>query len=50
MELFGIDACRWAGVDHVVYEQSMKNHMKRMNEYIKDRTEAFDDLFPRKKP
>ncbi|MGC8593952.1 MAG: hypothetical protein ACP5LF_06680, partial [Nitrososphaeria archaeon] len=23
--------------------------MERMNEYIKDRTEAFDDLFPSKK-
>jgi len=23
-------------VDHVVYEQSMKNHMKRMNWHIKD--------------
>jgi len=24
--------------------------MERMNEYIKDRTKAFDDLFPCKKP
>jgi|GEM_PF-1471992 len=24
--------------------------MERMNEYIKDRTEAFDDLFPCRKP
>jgi hypothetical protein len=24
--------------------------MERMNEFIKDRTEAFDDLFPCKKP
>ena len=33
-----------AGVDHVVYEHSLKNLMERMNEYIKDRTEAFDDF------
>ncbi|MGC8665041.1 MAG: hypothetical protein ACP5SE_05175, partial [Nitrososphaeria archaeon] len=32
------DACRWAGVDHFVYEQSLKNLMERMNEYIKDRS------------
>jgi hypothetical protein len=43
------DACRWAGVDHFVYDQSLKNLMKRMNYYIKDRTEAFDDLFPTRK-
>ena len=42
MELFG--------VEHVGYEHSLKNLMERMNEYIKDRTEAFDDLFPCKKP
>ena len=41
-ELFG--TLMPTDVDHVVYEQSMKNHMKRMNEYIKDRTEAFDDF------
>jgi len=37
-------------VVHVIYDQSLKNLMERMNEYIKDRTEAFDDLFPCKKP
>ena len=39
-----VDACRWAGVEHVVYEQSLKNLMERMNEYIKDRTEAFENM------
>jgi len=34
----------------MVYEQSLKNLMERINEYIKDRTKAFDDLFPCKKP
>ena len=28
----------------------MKNHMKRMNLHIKDRTEAFDYLFPCRRP
>jgi len=35
--LWYVDACRWAGVDHFVYDQSLKNLMERMNEYIKDR-------------
>ena len=43
-ELFVTLMC--AGVDHVVYEQNLKNLMEKMNEYIKDRTESFDDLFP----
>ena len=30
--LWYVDACRWARVDHVVYEQSLKNIMKRMND------------------
>jgi len=38
-----------AGGPEFVYGQSLKNIMERMNEYIKDRTEAFDDLFPSKK-
>ena len=40
------DACRWAGVEHVVYGHPLKNLMERMVQYVKDRTEAFDDLFP----
>ncbi|MFP3214024.1 MAG: hypothetical protein RXR18_02275 [Nitrososphaeria archaeon] len=34
----------------MIYEQSLKKLIERSNEYIKDRTEAFDDLFPCKKP
>jgi len=34
----------------VIYEKSLKNLIERMNEHIKDRTEAFDDLFLCKKP
>jgi len=28
----------------VIYEQSLKNIIERMNEYIKDRTEAFENV------
>lgn len=48
-DLWYNDACWWAGVDHVIYEQSLKNLMERINEYIKDKIEAFDDLFTSKK-
>ena len=41
-ELFG--TLMWAEVEHVVYEQSLKNLMERMNEYIKDRKEAFENV------
>ncbi|MFP3262071.1 MAG: hypothetical protein RXP28_04450 [Nitrososphaeria archaeon] len=34
----------------MIYEQSLKNLMERMNEHIKDRTEAFNDLFPCRRP
>ena len=42
MELFG--TLMWAGVDHVVYEQSLKNLMEMMNEHIKNMKEAFDNM------
>jgi len=42
------DACRWAGVEHVVYGRPLRNPMsaERMVQYVKDGTEAFDDPFP----
>jgi len=40
------DARRWAGAEHVVYDRPLRNLMERVVQYIKDRTEAFDDLFP----
>jgi len=43
------DACRWAGVEHVVYGHPLKNLMERMVQYVKEGTEAFDDLFPVRK-
>jgi len=29
--LWYVDACKWAVVVHVIYEQSLKNLMKSMN-------------------
>jgi len=39
-------ACRWAGVEHVVYGHPLRNPMsaERMVQYVKEGTEAFDDL------
>ncbi|MGC8613279.1 MAG: DDE-type integrase/transposase/recombinase, partial [Conexivisphaera sp.] len=45
-----VDACRWAGVPHVVYDHPLKNLMERINQYLKDRTESFDDLYPMRRP
>jgi putative transposase len=40
------DACRWAGAEHAVYDRPLRNLMERMVQYLKERTEAFDDPFP----
>ena len=40
------EACRWARLEHHVYGQELKNLIERMNQYVKDRIECFDDLFP----
>jgi putative transposase len=40
------EACRWARLEHRVYGQELKNLVERMNQYVKDRVECFDDLFP----
>ncbi|MFP3309162.1 MAG: hypothetical protein RXP27_06370, partial [Nitrososphaeria archaeon] len=40
------DACRWAGVEHVVYDRPLRNLMESMVQHAKEGTEAFDDLFP----
>jgi len=39
------DTCRWASVEHVVYSHPLKNPMsaQRMLQYVKDRTEAFEN-------
>jgi putative transposase len=39
-------ACRWLRLKHNVYGIKMKNVMERFIQYLKDRTECFDDHFP----
>jgi hypothetical protein len=34
----------------VVYDHPLKNLMERINQYLKDRTESFDDLYPMRRP
>ncbi|MFP3209823.1 MAG: hypothetical protein RXR82_09135 [Nitrososphaeria archaeon] len=43
------DACRWAGAERAVHDRPLRNLMERMVQYVKDRTDAFDDLFPARK-
>ena len=33
-------------IEHHVYPEEQKNLIERMNQFFKDRTECFDDLFP----
>jgi Transposase and inactivated derivatives len=40
------DACRWAGAERAVHDRPLRNLMERMVQYVKEGTEAFDDLFP----
>jgi putative transposase len=39
-------ACRWLRLKHEVYDIKRKNMMERFIQYLKDRTECFDDHFP----
>jgi transposase-like protein len=39
------EACRWSRLEHHVYRQEWKNLIERMNEWLKDRLDCFDDLF-----
>jgi putative transposase len=39
-------ACKWLRIKHIVYDDNGKNIMERAIQYIKDRTECFDDYFP----
>jgi putative transposase len=45
------DACKWLRLKHYVYDDDngLKNLMERFVQQIKDRTECFDDHFPRRK-
>ncbi|GIU71185.1 MAG: hypothetical protein KatS3mg003_0664 [Candidatus Nitrosocaldaceae archaeon] len=39
-------ACKWLRLKHIIYDINGKNVMERAIQYIKDRTECFDDNFP----
>ena len=39
-------ACRSLGLEHHVYDVLRSNLMERFVQYVKDRTEGFDDYFP----
>lgn len=39
-------ACKWLRLKHNVYGTSLKNLIERFIQYLKDRTECFDDHFP----
>jgi putative transposase len=39
-------ACKFLNLDHDVYDLRLRNLMERMVQYIKDRTEDFDDYIP----
>jgi hypothetical protein len=42
-----IKLARWLRIKHIVYDDNYyKNIMERAIQYIKDRTECFDDYFP----
>jgi putative transposase len=43
-------ACRWLRLSHQMYGAELKNIMEQFIQYIKDRTECFDDHFPCRKP
>jgi putative transposase len=39
-------ACRFLGLEHHIHSSFEKNIIERTTQYIKDRTENFDDYFP----
>jgi len=41
-------ACRFLGLKHHLHSSHEKSLIERKMQYIKDRTESFDDYFPRK--
>ncbi|MDN5847786.1 MAG: hypothetical protein L0H53_16095 [Candidatus Nitrosocosmicus sp.] len=42
-------ACRFFGLDHHLHSSFEKSINERTMQYIKDRTESFDDYFPCRK-
>ena len=43
------EACNLPGLKHILHTPFEKSIIERAMEYVKDRTEAFDDFYPRKK-
>ncbi|MGD9673993.1 MAG: DDE-type integrase/transposase/recombinase [Candidatus Nitrosocosmicus sp.] len=41
-------ACRFLGLEHHIHSPMEKSLIERTMQYIKDRTECFDDYFPRR--
>ena len=39
-------ACRFVGLEHHIHSSMEKSLIERTMQYIKDRTECFDDYFP----
>ena len=39
-------ACRFLGLEHHIHSSLEKSLIERTMQYIKDRTESFDDYFP----
>ncbi|MEM2178264.1 MAG: hypothetical protein QXI49_06240 [Candidatus Methanomethylicaceae archaeon] len=39
-------ACKWARIEHRIYDINLKNIIERFIQIIKDRIECFDDYFP----
>jgi transposase-like protein len=39
-------ACRFLGLEHHIHSSFEKSLIERKMQYIKDRTESFDDYFP----
>jgi putative transposase len=39
-------ACKFLSLDHDVYDLRLRNLMERVIQYVKDRTEDFDDYIP----
>jgi len=43
------DACKSVGLEHRIHTPYEKSLMERVNQYLKDRTEVFDDHYPCRK-
>ena len=46
MEVLGPEACTTLGLKHRLHSTFEKSIIERAIEYVKDRTEGFDDYYP----